>query len=187
MIAMNSNWLVMNRINRTMLNTNENRQLPRKTVTSGKDHKILKTARRIATTNWVHLLGFYVTTYLSIILFTVTGLERYQGGNWISILLLSLISIPFLFFTYGLLYVVYFFALIIIMDILGFSWTKWKPIQILLLEWLIIVPPFIYRAFKYDYWLWLTLSVSFFLTQLYRRRQVEKIKRRAGFGKGVVI
>lgn len=163
-----------------MLNTNENSQLPRKTVTSGQYYKILKAARTIATTNWVHLLGFYVTTYLSIILFTVTEHERYQGGNWTSILLLSLISIPFLFFTYGLLYVVYFFALIIIMDISGFSWTKWKPIQILLLEWLIIVPPFIYWAFKYDYWLWLTLSVSFLLTQLYRRRQIEKIKRRAG-------
>lgn len=136
----------------------------------------MKNALKIATTNWIHLLGFYVTTYASIILFKIAGLEGFRGGTWTSTFLLSLISIPFLFFTYGLVFLIYFYALIATADIVGFTWTKLKSIEILLIEWLIIIPPFIYWAFTNDYWLWLTLSASFLLTQLYRRRQIERIK-----------
>jgi hypothetical protein len=136
----------------------------------------LKNALKIATTNWIHILGFYAMTYVSFILFRIIGIEGYNGQTWDITLFLSLATIPLLFFTYGLLIIFYFYASIIIIDIIAFKWTKLETKQILLIEWIVIIPPFIFWAFKYEYWLWLTLALSFLLTQFYRKRQIEKIK-----------
>jgi hypothetical protein len=127
-------------------------------------------------TNWIHLLGFFATTYVSIIAFHFLGLKGFEGGTMNSIFLWSFISVPLLFFTYGLLFIGYFYLLILTFDIIGFSLIKLKTIQILLLEWVLIIPPFIYWALKYDYWLWLTLAISFLITQLLRKRKIERIK-----------
>lgn len=137
----------------------------------------LKRTLGIISTNWIHLVGFYVTTYFSMILFNIIGLENYTNEAWNQILFLNLIMIPFLFFSYGLMFIGGFFGAIITLDSIGFNLTKTKTKNnlILDLEWIIIIPPFVTWAFEYDYWLWLTLIISFALTQWIRKSKVEKI------------
>jgi len=112
------------------------------------------------------------------ILFNAFGLETYTTETWSQTLFLNLIMIPFLFFTYGLMFIGGFFGAIIILDSIGFNLTKTKTDLILFLEWIIIIPPFVIWAFEYDYWLWLTLIISFAVTQWIRKRKIEKINKK---------
>ena len=134
----------------------------------------MSNALKIATTNWIHLPGFYITAYLTVVFFKIFGIDRFE--NWTNTLFLTPIMILLLFLTYGLIIIVAFFTVIVVLDFMAFKWTKLAIVYILLLEWTLIIPPFIYWAFKYDYWLWLTLALSFLVTQFYRKRQIEKIK-----------
>jgi hypothetical protein len=137
--------------------------------------KYLKKTLNILATNWVHLVGFYITAYLSIALFKLLGVPHYGSGSWIQTLLLSLVSIPFLFFTYGLKIIVGFFGVLVLLDLIGFRFTKFKIRTILLVEWLLIIPVFIGWAFEYEYWLWITLALSFLVTQYWREQKLKRI------------
>ncbi|HAI40062.1 MAG TPA: hypothetical protein DCM40_19210 [Maribacter sp.] len=83
-------------------------------------------------------------------------------------------TIPLLFFVYGLRIIGGFLAAIIILDIVGFNLKPDRIRLILFLEWLLIIPPFINWVFEYEYWLWITLSISFFITQLFREKKITK-------------
>lgn len=135
----------------------------------------LKYTLKIIATNWVHFVGFYVTTYFSLILFKLIGLEGSANEEWTSILFLSLLTIPLLFFVYGLRILGGFFVAIVLLDIIGFNLKPTRIKLILFFEWIIIIPPFINWAFQYEYWLWITLSISFLVTQLLRERKIDKI------------
>ena len=136
----------------------------------------IKYTLRIIATNWIHLVGFYVTAYLSFILFKLIGTERSFSQDWNVVLFLSIFTIPILFFYYGPIIIGGFFGLIIVLDIIGFNLKTDRNKIILLIEWLIIIPPFIFWAFKYDYWLWITLSISLLITQLIREKRIKRIK-----------
>lgn len=123
---------------------------------------------KVLKTNWIHLLGFYVSTYCSSIIFHLMGLERYRGYSLTPTLLTSLVSIPFLFFTYGLLFILTFYIAILLLDSIAFHFTNFKVITIMVIEWIVIIPPFVYWAFKEEYWLWLVLITSLLFTQLIR-------------------
>src|SRR5690606_7283822 len=137
--------------------------------------KEIKKTLRIASTNWIHLVGFYVTTYLSLILFKLVGLEGSENEYWDVLLFLSLLTIPLLFFTYGLIIIVSFFGAILLLDIIGFNLKIHRIRLILFFQWIIIIPPFIFWAFEYEYWLWLSLCLSFLVTQLIREKTINKI------------
>ncbi len=136
----------------------------------------LKHTLSILSTNWVHLLGFYVAAYLSFILLKLFGLDE---PTWSWILLNSLLVILFFFYTYGLPFIAGFFCAMLILDSIGFNLIAKRVKLILCLEWLIIIPPFIYWAFKYEYWLWLSLILSFAVTQWIRKGMIEKMNRKA--------
>ncbi|QHL86835.1 hypothetical protein GU926_05035 [Nibribacter ruber] len=68
-----------------------------------------------------------------------------------------------------------FFSALALLDVFCFSFIKNKIKTILLIEWIIIVPIFIYWAFEYEYWLWITLAISFFVTQQLRDKKIKKI------------
>jgi hypothetical protein len=133
---------------------------------------------QIILTNWVHLVGFYLTTYFSFILFSILGIEDFTDKNWSAILFLSPLTIPILFFTYGLIILGCFYISIAIFDTIGFNLIKEKTEIILFLEWIMIIPIFIKWAFEYEYWLWLTLIFSLLVTQWIRKSKIEKIKNR---------
>jgi hypothetical protein len=134
----------------------------------------IKRLLKIISTNWIHLVGFYITTYLSLILFKLIGLET--SDSWESLLLTSIFSILLLFIIYGPMIIGGFYSAIFIMDIVAFSWTNnWRR-EILIIEWIIISIPFIYWAFENEYWLWITLSVSLLTTQMVRLRRIKEIE-----------
>lgn len=127
---------------------------------------------KILLSNWIHFIAIYFGFYLAII-----GSKIFEHNNysWSSTLFESLLTIPLLILVYGLDLLWKFFVTIIILDIILFSfnqrWTKEK----LIIEWAIIVTPFITAAFEYKYWAWLTISILFLLTQIYREKQILKI------------
>ena len=121
------------------------------------------------------MVGFYITTYLSIALFKILGVSHYGSGSWVQTLLLSLVSVLFLFLTYGLLIMVGFFGVLILLDLIGFGFTKFQVKTVLLAEWILIIPIFIVWAFKHEYWLWITLSISFLVTQYIRESKIKRI------------
>ena len=131
----------------------------------------------IIKTNWLHIVGFYISAYTALVIFRLLGIERYSYESWNSTLFLNLLTIPLLFFTYGLIILASFYLAIILMDLLAFRFIKVKVEYILIIEWLIIIPPFVYWAFKYDYWLWIFLVASFLCTQFVRMRKLKKIVR----------
>jgi hypothetical protein len=133
----------------------------------------MKRLAKILRTNWIHLLGFYVTTYFSIVLFHYLGSGRFRSDLPNSIYLLTF-SIPMLFFTYGLVFLASFYTLIIFLDLIAFHFTKLSTKSIMLLEWGLIIPPFIYWAFTEEYWLWLVLVTSLLVTQLIRIRMINR-------------
>lgn len=154
------------------------RKAPKRCSTFEKTARILNRLKyilKIIATNWVHFVGFYVTTYLSLILFKLIGLEGSANEEWTSILFLSLLTIPLLFFVYGLRILGGFLVAIVFLDILGFNLKPSRIKLILFLEWILIIPPFINWAFEYEYWLWLTLSISFLITQSLREKKIDKI------------
>jgi hypothetical protein len=135
----------------------------------------IKDTFRILSTNWIHLLGFYVTTHLTVVLFQITKSAYATDDGWIEMLSLSFLSVPLVFFTYGLVFLIGFYGVILVLDSIGFSLDKLKIRQVLILEWVIISLPFIIWAFEYEYWLWISLSISFLITQLIREKRIKRI------------
>jgi len=131
----------------------------------------IKRLLQVLSTNWIHLVGFYLTTYLSLILFKIIGLET--DDNWISVLFVSPFTIIILFLVYGLPIIGGFYLGMLLMDIFLFSWrNKWIKTS-LIVEWILISLPFISWAFEYEYWLWITLSISFLTTQMIRTKKIK--------------
>ncbi|MEQ9309837.1 MAG: hypothetical protein RLN90_10310 [Balneolaceae bacterium] len=133
----------------------------------------MKKILKIVATNWVHIPGFLVTLYFSLILFKAVGLE--ETYDWTQVLFLSIFSIPFVFLTFGLPFLAGLFIALSILDVLAFKFTKLSAKLIVQIQWILIIPPFIYWAFRYDYWAWLTLCCSFLVTQLIREKMVNKV------------
>jgi hypothetical protein len=136
----------------------------------------MKSLLKIIGTNWIHLLGFYISTYFATIIFQLIGIHRYQGYSWSTTLFMNLAGILFLFFTYGLIFILAFYLLLILMDFIAFRYTKLPVIYIILIEWVLLSPPFIYWAFTEDYWLWLALVISLLGTQLVRLKWIAAIR-----------
>jgi hypothetical protein len=126
---------------------------------------------KIISSNWIHLLGFYITCYFYGVLAKLIGLDD-TFEDWSTTIFFNLIGIFLLLFTYGLVIILGFYITILLLDLLLFQFKGLQLIQIVLIEWVIIVPIFIYWAFKEDYWLWLALVASLLGTQLIRRRKL---------------
>lgn len=130
-----------------------------------------KILRTIAT-NWIHIVGFYLTTYLTLVI----GSFFDPTEGWEPIILTGFVAALLLFAVYGYVIIGWFYLAIVVLDIIGFTLTsKWRK-EILIVEWVIISTPFIYWAFEYEYWLWITLSVSLLTTQMMRLKQIKKIE-----------
>ena len=127
---------------------------------------------KILLSNWIHLLAIYFGFYFAII-----GAKIFEHNNysWSSTVFESLLTIPLLIFVYGLDLLWKFFVTIFILDIILFSFNQCWTREKLIIEWAIIVTPFINAAFEYKYWAWLTISILFLLTQFYRRKQILKL------------
>jgi hypothetical protein len=132
---------------------------------------MIKKILRTIMTNWIHLVGFYLMTYLTIVVGSI--FDPTEG--WDPIILTGFVAALLLFVVYGYVIVGWFYLAIILLDVACLIWTtKWRK-EILILEWIIISIPFVYWAFEYEYWLWITLSVSLLTTQMIRLRMIKKV------------
>lgn len=110
------------------------------------DNLKFKNILKIFLTNWIHLIAIYLGFYLTIVISKIIGGQT--TDSWTSVLFASLLTIPLLIFVYGLSLLGQFYLTICVLDILLFSFnTKWTT-EKLIIEWIIIVMPFISAAFN---------------------------------------
>lgn len=127
---------------------------------------------KIISTNWIHLVGFYITTYLTLV---IGGIFDPTEG-WQPLILTGFLAALMLFAIYGYAIIGWFYLTIFVMDMAAFSWKSRWTRGILIVEWLIISAPFVYWAFKYEYWLWITLSMSLLATQMLRKKSIDRVR-----------
>lgn len=80
-----------------------------------------------------------------------------------------------LFIFFGSFVLVGFYLTLGIMDFILFSRKNNNAKEALLIEWTIFSLVSIFFAFKFDYWLWSTLPISFYITQMMRMRKIKNI------------
>ncbi len=135
---------------------------------------MLRRTFKIILTNWVHIVGFYVTTYFTLILFEALGLSN-DLGSWADMLKILPFSTLLVFLMYGPIIIGGFYGALIALDILGLIVAKIEARKVLILECVLLIPQFIVWAFEYKYWLWITLALSFVITQFIRKAKIERI------------
>jgi len=133
---------------------------------------VLKKILLIIRTNWLNLLGFYICMEIVMIVLAISTTNHL---SWQGVLFSTLLAAPFLLFTYGLMFLCGVFTAIVLLDTILFTGFKLDALSILLIEWILIVPVFIYWAFEYHYWLWIALCTSFLITQIMRKYRIDKI------------
>jgi hypothetical protein len=127
---------------------------------------------KLLLTNWIHLLGFYIVIEISIIIHLITSGN--PDTSLQATILIILLAVPFLMISYGLMFIVGFLFGITLLDVILFSLIKYNR-WIFVIEWLLIVPVFIYWAFEHEYWLWLYLSAAFLVTQVIRSQRIKNL------------
>ena len=127
---------------------------------------------RIIKLNWLHLVGFYCCVEIMMIAFAIIEVTQYH--DWKAFFLSVSISTLLLIFTYGLIVLVPFYVVIILLDVILLSTVKKSLLFIVLLEWVLISPIFVYWAVQYKYWLWFALIFSLLVTQIIRTIKVSQ-------------
>ncbi|MEQ9593714.1 MAG: hypothetical protein RLN86_14005 [Cyclobacteriaceae bacterium] len=133
----------------------------------------MKKLLRIFATNWIHFPGFYLSAYVYFIAAKLFGPPNNQ--SWEDLLLHNTYGILVLFLFFGLFVVMGFYLALAIMDFILFKKENNKPRQALLIEWALFALVAIFFAFRYDYWLWLALAISFYITQMMRLKKIRTI------------
>jgi len=131
---------------------------------------------KILKTNVIHLLGFYICIETSAI---INVISAHGLDTWYATILSLVLGVPFFMFSYGLIVMTFFFLVVIVLDLILFSIIKNNILLIMVIEWVIIVPIFIYWGFLYEYWPWLWLSASFLVTQFIRSSKIKKVLNKA--------
>lgn len=132
-----------------------------------------KTRWRVLLTNWIHLPGFYLAAYVTFIFYKIIGVGH--AYSWRAVLLENVYALLPLFFFYGLPFIVGFYLIMFIMDAMSFWMNSPGRPKTMLIQWLVISIPAILSAFYFEYWLWLSLLISFYLTQRIRQRKIKAI------------
>ena len=129
----------------------------------------MKEIMKIVLTNWVNALMILIAVYL-FAFFLAYSDKVFTFKE-------AIFSANYLVFLYGVLLWIGFFILIILLDILLFSFNR-KPQYTnykLALEWLLISSPFIYWLIKYNQWIFLVALLAFLIGQYLRRPYIFKI------------
>ncbi|OZI09608.1 hypothetical protein BWI93_02995 [Siphonobacter sp. BAB-5385] len=129
----------------------------------------------ICLTNWIHLIGFYGTTYLfTLFILSLKDFDAARPDIW-DLALWSIVSSLILMFGYGFKFLAGLYLSVLILDAILFKFSQLSVLKAVLLEWLLLSLPFFYWALKYDYWLWFILSLSFLVTQIIKKIKIEKL------------
>lgn len=119
-------------------------------------------------TNWINLLGIFITVFL------FSFFKTYSLGTFD--LFQALLSTLILICLYGIVFWVAFIIIISILD----SLLKIKSLNNLrnklVLEWFIISIPLCYWTIKYSQWIFLVAIITFFITQVLRKKYILNLK-----------
>jgi len=128
----------------------------------------MKNNIRILMTNWINLLGIFITVFL------FSFFKTYSLGTFD--LFQALLSTLILICLYGIVFWVAFIIIISILD----SLLKIKSLNNLrnklVLEWFIISIPLCYWTIKYSQWIFLVAIITFFITQVLRKKYILNLK-----------
>lgn len=126
----------------------------------------------VVKTNWIHLVGFYFCIESFML---INAVAQFVQIHQLKLLFgQALLPAIILLFGYGLVPLICFYIILILTDLILFGKTSLSVFRIILIEWVIIVPVFVYWTFVYHYWLWLVLVASFYVTQVMRCRAIGK-------------
>lgn len=122
--------------------------------------------KKILKSNWIHLVGFYISVLIFQIFTLISGSS--------SLSLVNLLFAPLmLLFLYGLVFLIGFYVLILLLDYTLIKGLKLEIKWAFFLEWFIFFIPLIVSAVFYNYYLWIVLGLSLGLTQLKRLKKLE--------------
>lgn len=124
---------------------------------------------RVLVTNWVNVLGVLIVLlfYSTIINFQNNSLEY----NFLQSIVAGFILVCF----YGLIFWGLFIVALIILDIFLLMRCQGHIKKMLLLEWCLISTPFLFWTFKYQESIFLIGVFTFLITQLIRKKYIQKI------------
>ena len=128
----------------------------------------MKNTFKILATNWINLLGVFIIVFIFSIFFVYL---KHKSFNILQAILSASISICL----YGIIFWIGFVLELIVLDLLFIVFSR-KHLKIMMfLEWLIISIPFVYSTIKYKQWIFLVAIIAFFITQMMRKKLIEKI------------
>jgi hypothetical protein len=119
-------------------------------------------------TNWINLLGVFVSVTLYSTIFNYTDPQTSRT------IIQSFIASLILVIGYGMIFWLPFVVALIVLDYFlipnKVDGLRYK----LILQWMIISAPFIYWMLKYSEWIFLIAIATFLITQLIRERLIKE-------------
>jgi len=123
---------------------------------------------KIIKTNWINLLGVFVVVFLYAIILNLT--DTNVSRNLFQAIIGSLILVC----GYGIMFWGLFIIALVILDLILIV-NNQKNLRIkLIIEWLIISAPFIYRTIKYHEWIFVAGIAAFLIMQFIRLTEIQK-------------
>ena len=123
---------------------------------------------KIIKTNWINIIGILIAVYLYALMLNLFDADK--SLNFIQVVFSPLILI----LLYGAIFWALFILLLIIFDLLFIVKNQENLKKKMILETFIIVTPYVYWLIIYDKWIFLVAIVTFFITQIYRRKLIVK-------------
>ena len=123
---------------------------------------------KIIKTNWINIIGILIAVYLYALMLNLFDADK--SLNFIQVVFSPLILI----LLYGAIFWALFILLLIIFDLLFIVKNQENLKKKMILETFIITTPYVYWLIVYDEWIFLVAIVTFFITQIYRRKLIVK-------------
>ena len=123
---------------------------------------------KIIKTNWINIIGILIAVYLYALMLNLFDADK--SLNFIQVVFAPLILI----LLYGAIFWALFIMLLIIFDLLFIVKNQENLKKKMILETFIIITPYVYWLIVYDEWIFLVAIVTFFITQIYRRKLIVK-------------
>jgi hypothetical protein len=123
---------------------------------------------KILKTNWINIIGILIAVYLYALMLNLFDADK--SLNFIQVVFSPLILI----LLYGAIFWALFILLLIIFDLLFIVKNQENLKEKLILETFIIITPYVYWLIVYDELIFLVATVTFFITQTYRRKLIAK-------------
>lgn len=123
---------------------------------------------KIIKTNWINIIGILIAVYLYALMLNLFDADK--SLNFIQVVFAPLILI----LLYGAIFWALFILLLIIFDLLFIVKNQENLKKKMILETFIIITPYVYWLIVYDEWIFLVAIVTFFITQIYRRKLIVK-------------